>query len=158
MSEEPRRGPPPLEPFGLILHRDGSWTHEGIPILNRKLRARFDRAVRYLPDKAKYVVQIAHFRGEIEIEEAGFFVRSIDFERGEILLSDRSREAFDPSTLRPSAHGDALLCTVKRALLPEGLPALFTHAAQAELLNAVREDRAQLVVELAGRRHVLPPL
>ena len=43
-------GPPPLRPFGLVLHHDGSWTHEGVPLLNRRLRAAFDRAVRYLPD------------------------------------------------------------------------------------------------------------
>ena len=27
-------GPPPLRPFGLVLHHDGRWTHEGIPIQN----------------------------------------------------------------------------------------------------------------------------
>lgn len=157
-NEMPRRGPPPLESFGLVLHRDASWTHEGVPILNRKLRARFDRAVRYLPEEGKYVVQIGAFRGQIEIEEAGFFVRSVDFARGEIRLSDRSCEALDPASLRASADGDALLCTVKRDLLPEGLPALFSHAAQAELLLAIEEQGDQLVLALAGVSHRLPPL
>ena len=31
-------GPPPLRPFGLVLHHDGRFTHEGEPILNRRLR------------------------------------------------------------------------------------------------------------------------
>ena len=68
--DPPRTAPPPLTPFGLRLHHDGRWTHEGMPLLNRKLRAAFDRSVRYLPDEAKYVVQLRHFRGEIDVEEA----------------------------------------------------------------------------------------
>jgi hypothetical protein len=141
-----------------VLHRDASWTHEGTPILNRKLRERFDRAVRYLADERKYIVQIGRFRGEIEIEEVGFFVRSVDTDSGRIALSDRSSEVLDPASLRPSCVGDALLCSVKRDLVPEGLPALFTHAAQAELLHAVDEERGELVLRLAGERHQLPPL
>ena len=49
MATEPRPGPPPLAPFGLVLHHSGSFTHEGHPIANRKLRERLDRAVRFLP-------------------------------------------------------------------------------------------------------------
>ncbi len=154
----PSPGPPPLRPFGLLLHRDARWTHEGVPILNPKLRARFDRSVRYLPDEDKYVVQIGRFRGEIEIEEVGFFVRSVDTDSGRITLSDRSTEALDPASLRPSSDGEALLCTVKRDLLPDGLPALFTHAAQAELLHAVQEEGEEVVLPLAGVRHRIPQL
>jgi hypothetical protein len=32
------QGPPPLRPFGLILYHEGSWTHDGQPIANRRLR------------------------------------------------------------------------------------------------------------------------
>ena len=59
----------PLEPFGLVLHRDGSWTHEGIRISHPRLRAAFDRSVRYLPGARVYVVQLGRFRGQIEVEE-----------------------------------------------------------------------------------------
>ncbi|HME70993.1 MAG TPA: hypothetical protein VKM54_14150, partial [Myxococcota bacterium] len=65
-------GPPPLRPFGLCLHYDGRWTHEGHPITHPRLRAAFDRGVRFLPEERKYVVQLGRFRGEIEVEEAGF--------------------------------------------------------------------------------------
>ena len=67
-------GPPPLQPFGLRLHHDGRWSHEGQPILNRRLREHFDKSVRYLPDEGKFVVTLRAFRGEIEVEEAAFFV------------------------------------------------------------------------------------
>lgn len=141
-----------------MLHRDGSWSHEGQPVLNRKLRAAFDRSVRYLPGEQKYVVQIAHFRGQIEVEEAGFFVRSIDFETGEVSLSDGSREAFDVSSLRGSKFDEAWLCSVKPDLVPGGIPARLSHAAQSELGNALEEDGEGWVVAMAAQRHPLPDL
>lgn len=151
-----RRGPPPLAPFGLRLHHDGRFTHEGQPIANRKLRERFDRAVRYLPDEQKYVVQIAHFRGEIEVEEAAFFVRGFDDASGNVTLSDGGVERLDVGSLRVSPIDGALLCTVKRGEVPEGLPARFHHAAHAALLLAVDEDGSSVVI--GGVRHALPDL
>ncbi len=132
-------GPPPLRPFGLVLHRDGSWSHEGQPIRNQRLRAAFDRGVRYLHDEGKYVVQLGRYRGQIEIEEVGFFVRDFDSDTLAIHLSDGSTEILDIESLRWSDDG-ALLCTVKTELAgPAGVPARFRHAAQAELLQAVDE-------------------
>lgn len=148
-------GPPPLRPFGLVLHRDGSWSHEGVPITHRRLRALFDRSVRYLPEEGVYVVQVGPFRGRIEPEEAAFFVRSVDLERGVVALSDRSEERLDPTSLRTSAQDGALLCTVKRRLVPGGLPARFSHAAQAALLGAVEESGGRLALRMAGALHPL---
>ena len=152
--------PPPLRPFGLVLHRDGSWTHEGVPILNRRLRAAFDRSVRFLPDEGGvYVVQLGRFRGQIEVEEAAFFARSVDAESGTVHLSDGSAECLDPATLHPSPHDGAWLCRVKRDLAPAGLLARFTHAAQAEILASVdeAEDGRGHVIRLAGHAHPMPP-
>jgi hypothetical protein len=150
-------GPPPLRPFGLVLHRDGRFTHEGLPIRNVRLRALFERSVRFLPAEGKYVVQVAHFRGEVEVEEAGFFVRTVDLARGTLALSDRSEEPLDPATLRPSARdSDALLCTVKRELVAGGLPARFDRGAQAELLLAIEETADGLALRVAGALHPLP--
>jgi hypothetical protein len=151
---------PPLRSFGLVLHRDGRFTHEGVPIRNRRLRAAFERSVHYLPDQRTYVVQLGRFRGVVDVEEAGFFVRSVDLARGAIRLSDGSEEALDPATLRLSPSGDgALLCTVKRALAPAGLPARFERGAQAELLLGVEPgggDGPEL--RLAGVAHPLAAL
>ncbi len=153
-----RPGPPPLRPFGLVLHHDGSWTHEGEPVLHTRLRQAFDRGVRYLPEERVYVVQLGSFRGQIEIEEAAFFVRVFDAHDGYLTLSDGSREALDPGSLRTSAHDDGLLCSVKASLLTGGLPARFGHGAQADLLAAVEEERDGHVLCLAGRRVTLPRL
>jgi hypothetical protein len=152
-------GPPPLRSLDLVLHRDGRFTHEGAPIRNRKLRAAFERGVRYLPEEGKYVVTLGPFRGQLDVEECGFFVRSIDLGAGVVVLSDGALDPFDAASLRASAlDPDVLLCTVKRALAPHGLPARFERSAQAELLAAVEEDDEGWFVRVAGRRVALPPL
>ena len=114
--------------------------------------------MRFLPEEGKYVVKIGRFRGEIELQEAGFFVREFDLESGEIRLSDRSVELLEVDTLSVSPIDGALLCQVKRNLDPSGLLARFTQAAQAELLIAVEKDGDSLTLELAGTRHTLPDL
>ncbi len=156
MSASVRPGPPPLAPFGLVLHHDGSWTHEGQPIGNRKLRERFDRSVRYLPEEQKFVVQIGRFRGEIVVEEAAFFVREFDPATGVVALSDGSREPLRVGSLSVSARDGALLCRVKAELRPAGLLARFLHGAHAELLNAVADDGASL--RIGSALHPLPEL
>jgi hypothetical protein len=151
-------GPPLLRPFGLRLHHDGRWTHEGEPIMHSRLRAAFDRGVRFLPEERKYVVQLGRFRGEIEVEEAGFFVRDLDRDTGEVALSDGTRETLDLRSLRLSKRDGALLCTVKRDLLPEGLPARFTHSAQSELLAGIEETAGGPGLRIAGNVRLLPDL
>lgn len=159
MSENAvRPGPPPLRPFGLRLHHDGRFSHEGDPILHAKLRSHFDHSVAYLPEEGKFVVRLGHFRGEVEVEEAGFFVRTVDLERGEIALSDGTREALEIGSLALSPIDGALLCRVKRALVAEGLLARFMPAAQAELWMAVEEREGRAILRLAGREHALPEL
>ena len=154
--EQQGNGPPPLTSFDLILHHDGAWTHEGVPFRNIRLREKFDRSVRYLPEEKAHVVQIGRFRGLIDVEEAGFFVRGLDPEHGTIELSDGSDEKLDVASLRPSARDGALLCQVKRELAPGGLPARFSHAAQAEFMNAISED-GEFVV-LGGQEIPLPKI
>jgi hypothetical protein len=148
-------GPPPLAPFGLVLHHDGRWSHEGVPITHPRLRAAFDRAVRYLPEPGRFVVQLGRFRGQIEPEEAAFFVRDFDARTGTLALSDGTRERLDPGTLQPSPIDGALLCRVKRDLAPACLLARFTHAAQAELLAAVVEEDGEPALRMAGSLHPL---
>jgi len=152
----PRGGPPPLSPFGLVLWRDGRWTHEGQPILNRRLRERFDRSVVYLVDEAAYVVQIGHFRGQIEVEETGFFVRAVGLDDGTIALSDGSVERLDVASLTWSSLDGALVCRIKRDLVPDGLPARFLHSAQADLLGCLDECDAGLLLRLGTGSVPLP--
>ena len=157
------QGPPPLRPFGLVLHHDGSWTHDGQPIANRRLREAFDRGVCFLPGeggdgRGVFAVKLGHFRGQIEVEEAAFFVRGFEIETGAILLSDGSVEPLDVESLRSSPRDAALLCRVKRDLEPAGLLARFGHAAQAELLHAVEDAGDGPVLRIGGVPRRLPEL
>jgi hypothetical protein len=155
-----RPGPPPLRPFGLVLHHDGRWSHEGQPILHRRLREHFDRHVVYLPDEQKFVVTLRHFRGEIEIEEAGFFVRELDLERGRLRLSDGREEVLRPGSLTLSPIDGALLCRIRpEARPPEGLLARFSHATHAELLQAVEAlPDGSLVLRIGSEAAPIPAL
>jgi len=157
-AESAGPGPPPLRPFGLVLHHDGRWSHEGQPIRNRRLREHFDRHVVYLPDEAQYVVTLRHFRGQIEVEEAAFFVRTFEPGTGAVTLSDGSVETLDPATLALSPIDEALLCRVKRDLAAEGLLARFTHGAHAELMHAVVDAEEGFALRMAGALHPLPDL
>ena len=155
--------PPPLRPFGLVLHHDGSWTHEGQPIANRRLREVFDRGVRFLPGEGAdgegvFVVMLGHYRGQIEVEEAAFFVRVFDPKTGAITLSDGSVERLDARSLRSSPRDAAMLCRVKRNLSSAALLARFTQAAQAELLNVVEDAGDGPALQISGTRHPLPDL
>jgi hypothetical protein len=156
-------GPPPLRPFGLVLHHDGSWSHDGQPIANRRLREAFDRGVRFLPGEGAdgggvFVVTLGHFRGQIEVEEAAFFVRGFDPQTGAIALSDGSVEPLDVGSLRASPRDAALLCRVKRDLAPAGLLARFGLAAQAELFGAVEDAGDGPRLRIAGDLQRLPEL
>ncbi|MAG34412.1 MAG: hypothetical protein CL908_26345 [Deltaproteobacteria bacterium] len=147
-----------MRPFGLALHHDGRFSHEGEPILNRKLREHFERSLEYLPDEGKYIVRLRHYRGEVEVEEAGFFVRDVDLASGEVLLSDGTRDELDLSSLAESPIDGALLCRVKRKLVDGGLLARFLHAAQAELLQAVEPQGDAFVLSMTGERVPFPDL
>jgi hypothetical protein len=140
------------------LHHDGHWTHEGHPITHAKLREHFDHSVVYLPEEQKYVVTLRHFRGEITVEEAAFFVRAFAPGSGRIALSDRSEEILDAATLSVSSIDGALLCRVKRDLSPGGLPARFRQAAQADLLHAVDAGPDGMRVRIGGEWRALPEL
>jgi hypothetical protein len=157
------RDPPPLRPFDLLLHHDGSWTHEGQPILNRRLREAFDRGVRFLPGEGAdgedvFVVSLGRFRGQIDVEEAPFFVRQFDASTGALTLSDRSTERLDVASLQLSPRDGALLCSVKRELAPAGLLARFSHAAQADLLHEVEDSERGPSLRIGGVRYPLPDL
>ncbi|HEB91148.1 MAG TPA: hypothetical protein ENI85_16360 [Deltaproteobacteria bacterium] len=151
-------GPPPLRPFGLVLHHDGRFSHEGFPIANRRLREHFERSVEYLSAERKFIVRLRHFRGEIEVEEAGFFVRSIDLETGGIGLSDGRHEILDASTLSLSPIDGAILCRIRCDTLAGGLLARFSHSTQAEFLQAIEDREDGLHVIIGGRAIPCPGL
>ncbi len=108
------------------------------------MREHFDRHVRYLPEEEKYVVFLRHFRGQIEVEEAAFFVIDFEPEGAELVLSDGTREALDVSSLHPSPIDGVWLCRVKRDLAPEGLLARFERFAQERVMQGAVEEGGRI--------------
>ena len=135
-----------------MLGRDGHFRHEGQPIRHERLRRVLERGVRYLDEEAAWVVQLGHFRGQIEIEDAPFFVETYDAKTAVIALSDRTEERLAPETLEVRTD-DVLYCRVKGRF-----DARFTRTAQAMLLDAIEflDDRPALRVGAA--RFQLPKL
>ncbi len=76
-------GPPPLRSLGLVLHRDGRFTHEGHADSQRRECARPSSAVcTSCPPRASTSCRLGHFRGQLDVEECGFFVRGVDLASG----------------------------------------------------------------------------
>ena len=126
--------PPSLAPFGLVLPHDGKWSHEGQPILNRRLREKFDRSVVYLPNLEKYVVEVGRFRGEIEVEEAAFFVRSVDLLIGKLHISDGTTVEFDASSLHWSKFDVSITQLIPRFSCQSARAKRCSHSVSEELL------------------------
>ena len=140
-------GPPPLRPFGLVLRRDGTFWHEGVPVTHPRLARALRAGVRWADAEQTFIVQLRHFRGWLDVEDTAFFVESYDAATGEIEISDRTREPLDAATLCADPD-DALRCTVKRRF-----PARFTRGAQEHLLAAVEVDGDDVFVRAGAQRH-----
>ena len=70
--------PPKLAPFGLRLHRDGSFSHEGVEVTHARLRAQFLRSVEWSEADGTFLVRLRHFRGWLDVEDTPWFVVAYD--------------------------------------------------------------------------------
>ena len=135
-----------------MLRRDGRFVHEGVLVSHPKLHAAFLKGVRFAEQEGVFIVQIGRFRGQIEVEDTPFWVRSYDPARGEIELSDESVEPIQPESL--SIDPDEVL----RVLVRGRFPARFTHAAQAHLLDSLEERAGELRLRVGDRWAAIPAL
>jgi hypothetical protein len=95
-------------------------------------------------------VQLAHFRGWLDVEDTAFFVDGYDATTGEIEVSDRTTEPLDAATLTNDAD-EAFRCTVKGRF-----PARFTHAAQEHLLAAIEVDGDDVFIRAGAAKLRFP--
>ena len=124
--------------------------HEGAPVTHPGLYRAFLRGVRFLEEESVFVVQVGHFRGQIEVEDTPWWVVSYDPASGEIELTDRTREPLQADSLRADPDG-VLRCTVKQRF-----SARFTRAGQAALGDALEETRNGWALR-AGSRYLPIP-
>jgi len=134
------------------LRRDGSFWHEGVRVTHPRLAAALRAGVRWSEPEQTFIVQLAHFRGWLEVEDTAFFVDGYDAHTGEVELSDRTIEPLDAATVT-SDRDQALRCTVKGRF-----PARFTHAAQEHLLAALEVDSDRVYVRAGEMRTLAPRL
>ena len=136
-------GPPPLRSLGLVLHRDGSSAPRRRADPQRAVASALERGVRYLPAEGKYVVTLGHFRGQLDVEECGFFVRSIELATGRIALQRRQRGATRSGVV-------ARLCARReRSALHREARSAFARSARA-LRSMPRRPSCCSRVEEAG--------
>ena len=109
-----RAGPPPLRPFGLVLHHDGRWTHEGQPIRHARLRAPSTAPCATSRRSGSTSCSSGASAARSRWRRRRFFVRDVDLARRRARSLGRSRERLDPASLRVSPLDGALLCRVKR--------------------------------------------
>ncbi len=129
-----------------------SFVHEGQLVTHPRLYRAFLRGVRFLEKEGVFVVQLGHFRGQIEVEDTPWWVVAYDEERGLVELTDGSREPLAAHTLRSDPDG-VLRCTVKGRF-----SARFTRAGQAHLLDQVEERDGRWQLRAGGRWLPLPEL
>jgi hypothetical protein len=125
-----------------VLHRDGTFSHEGIRVTHPKLHAVLLRGVAFSEEDGVFITRLGHFRGQIEVEDTPFFVVAYDPDTGEIDLSDRTSEPLRVETLTLDPDG-VLRCQVKGAF-----PARFTRTGQAHLLAQVEPRDGGLSLRL----------
>jgi hypothetical protein len=118
-----------------------------VPVTHPRLARVLRAGVRWSEPEQTFIVQLAHFRGWLDVEDTAFFVDGYDTATGEIEVSDRTREPLDAGTLTADPD-DAFRCTVKGRF-----PARFTHAAQEHLLAAVEVDGDDVFIRAGAQRH-----
>jgi len=112
----------------------------------------FLRGVRFLVDEGVFVVQIGHFRSQIDVEDVAFWVVGYDAASGEVELTDGSRERLASATLTIDSD-EVLRCRVKSRF-----PARFTRTGQAHLLDALHTSSDPPRVDVAGHLEPAPGL
>ena len=63
---------------GIILKKDGSWTHEGVEITHERTLRLFRKSIKKDPQTSRFYLEIGREKEWIEVEEAPCHVRSVD--------------------------------------------------------------------------------
>jgi len=95
------------------LDERGEWTHEGLDFENPRIIDLFSRSVDRT-EGGTWVLEVGRFTYPITVENTGFFVERVDFDRNppRIELSDGTAERLDPDTLDYQGNGK-LYCRIK---------------------------------------------
>jgi len=145
-----RLAPPPgtSRESTIRLDAEGRFFHDGVRIEHPALEAALHSWISRHPDDGRYILTNGYDWTYFQVDDVPYFVRSIRIEKDRIdlVLSDATVEALDPTTLRVG-NGDALYTKVKGG----AFDAKFSRHAQNELAPALREDEeGNVVLEVGG--------
>lgn len=135
--------------FGeIFLDKDGRWFHCGEEITHERTVELFSRSVHKDPSGG-FRLQVGAEWAKIEVEDAPYIVRSVDFQGRQILLAlnDKTREELSPETLRVGRK-NVLYCDVKSGQFP----ARFTRPAYYQLMSRLGQDPQGFYIEYDSRR------
>lgn len=136
------------KPYTISIDKDGLWYYNGRQIIHPTVLRMFNDGLSRVDD-GTYILEVEGDRAAVEVEDAPIVVRGVmpvmdrdDGLVGFILaLSDDTKEALDPETLRINEK-NIPYCEVKREGLnsPRGLPARFATKAYYALAEYIRHD------------------
>ena len=167
-AERAGKGAPPVERWhpeacgdiDMVIHADGSWSHEGTPIRREALVRLFSSVLRKDEDGETYLVTPVE-RMRIKVEDAAFAAVEMDrrIEAGEAILTFRTNvgdvvvaDAEHPLRFDTGDGGFVPYLRVRGRL-----DARLTRALAFELADHVEEDAAgRPVLRSAGASFALP--
>ncbi|MFB6350412.1 MAG: hypothetical protein ABEN55_09780 [Bradymonadaceae bacterium] len=126
----------------------GKWTHEGLDFENPRIIDLFSRSVDRT-EGGTWILEVGRFTYPITVEDCGFFVERVDFDRDPpmLKLSDETTEPLDPETLEYGGKG-RLYCRVKDG----AFRARFKWDAYHALGERFVEEDGEIYLEWDGER------
>ena len=137
----------------LRLSAEGTLLHDGTPFTHPGVTEYFFRALRYVPELNRYVIQVAQRAVPVEIEDTAYVVRSLDVENARLFLNDGTTEEANLSTI--AIRDDNVFYL--RAKDGQEL-ARLSRAAMQQLLPYIEETNNGFSLVVHSRSYPIPPI
>ncbi len=139
------------------LEADGSFTHDGEPVVHRGLAQAMHTWIRRHPDDGRFILSNGYDWTYITVLDAPFTVLGVHEDRDRLVLSlsDGTSEPWVVADTRIGGDG-ALYVRVKRTL-GAGFEARFSRHAQAALAPFLVESDGRPAVQVGERVEVIGP-
>lgn len=135
------------EDSGIVLDREGRWSHDGAPIEHPKIVEAFNRGLER-DAQGRYVLRFGDDWCYVSVEDAPLQVESAIPEEARVVLrlSNGLAEPLVPETLE--LRDGVLYCRAA-----SGMTARFSRSAQFTIGSLLEERPGGFALVLAGREH-----
>jgi hypothetical protein len=146
--------PPPgyADTEHLCLTRDGTWLSNGSPVTHQAQVDAFFRGIERHP--GGWRIRVGQDTKEVQVEDTGFFVRSMEGTPGggfTLILSDGTMEPLDEASLRYLPG--RLTCRIRGG----AEEARFLSAPYHDLLSGLVQDENGYWITIREKRYLLAP-